>query len=433
MSTSTLVAPPPSALQSSLDELNPFTAMLARYERAADLIELDPGLDKILRHPEREITVAVPVEMDNGEIQVFTGYRVIHNTARGPGKGGIRFDSGVSRDEVKALAAWMTWKCAVVDLPFGGAKGGVLCDPYAMSERELERMTRRYTNGIIHTLGPDSDVPAPDVNPNEHVMAWILDTYSMHVGHGAPAVVTGKPIALGGSLGRREATGRGVMLAAKAMLSQLGMPVRGATVAVQGFGNVGSVAARLLAADGCRVIAIGDRTGALHNAGGIDVEAAADWIRRHGTLEHFNGGDRLTNEELLELEVDLLVPAALENVITSRNASRIKARVVCEGANGPTTAAADDILEQNGVVVVPDILANAGGVTVSYFEWVQNRAAYYWTEQQVNERLGEVMQRSFAEVLRTSQEHQVTMRTAAYMLAVARVARAQELRGSSSR
>jgi glutamate dehydrogenase (NAD(P)+) len=433
MSTSTLVAPPPSALQSSLDELNPFTAMLARYERAADLIELDPGLDKILRHPEREITVAVPVEMDNGEIQVFTGYRVIHNTARGPGKGGIRFDSGVSRDEVKALAAWMTWKCAVVDLPFGGAKGGVLCDPFAMSERELERMTRRYTNGIIHTLGPDSDVPAPDVNTNEHVMAWILDTYSMHVGHGAPAVVTGKPIALGGSLGRREATGRGVMLAAKAMLSQLGMPVRGATVAVQGFGNVGSVAARLLAADGCRVIAIGDRTGALHNAGGIDVEAAADWIRRHGTLEHFNGGDRLTNEELLELEVDLLVPAALENVITSRNASRIKARVVCEGANGPTTAAADDILEQNGVVVVPDILANAGGVTVSYFEWVQNRAAYYWTEQQVNERLGEVMQRSFAEVLRTSQEHQVTMRTAAYMLAVARVARAQELRGSSSR
>jgi glutamate dehydrogenase (NAD(P)+) len=434
MSTSTLIAPAAPAaktnLQPDLDELNPFTSMLTRYERAAELIELDPGIDRMLRHPEREVTVAVPVEMDSGETQVFTGYRVIHNTARGPGKGGIRFDAGVSRDEVKALAAWMTWKCAVVDLPFGGAKGGVLCDPFAMSPRELERMTRRYTTGIMSTLGPDSDVPAPDVNTNEQVMAWILDTYSMHVGHGVPAVVTGKPIALGGSLGRREATGRGVMMTARAMLDQLGIPMRRATVAVQGFGNVGSVAAQLLAREGCRVVAIGDRTGAVHHAGGVDVDAAADWVRRHGTFQQYRSGERITNDELLELQVDLLVPAALENVITTANADRVRARVVCEGANGPITAGADEILERNGVIVVPDILANAGGVTVSYFEWVQNRAAWYWTEQQVNERLGEIMRRSFAEVLRTSQESRVTMRTAAYMLAVGRVARAQELRGS---
>ena len=434
MSTSTLnapaAAPARTNLQPELDELNPFTSMLARYERAAELIELDPGIDKILRHPEREITVAVPVEMDNGETKVFTGYRVIHNTARGPGKGGIRFDAGVSRDEVKALAAWMTWKCAVVDLPFGGAKGGVLCDPFAMSQRELERMTRRYTNGIMHTLGPDSDVPAPDVNTNERVMAWILDTYSMRVGHSVPAVVTGKPIALGGSLGRREATGRGVMLTAKAILNQLGIPIRRASVAVQGFGNVGSIAAQLLAREGCRVVAIGDRTGAIYHSGGIAVDAAADWVRRHGTLERYPDGDRIGNEELLELEVDLLVPAALENVITTANAGRIRARVVCEGANGPTTAGADEILDANGVIVVPDILANAGGVTVSYFEWVQNRAAYSWTEDEVNEKLGEVMARSFAEVLRTSHERRVTMRTAAYMLAIGRVARAHELRGS---
>ena len=429
MSATTLIAPSRAGLHTALDELNPFAAMLARYERAAELIELDPGMDRILRHPEREITVAVPVEMDNGEIEVFTGYRVIHNTARGPGKGGIRFDAAVSRDEVKALAAWMTWKCAVVDLPFGGAKGGVLCDPFRMSQRELERMTRGYTNGIIHTLGPDSDVPAPDVNTNERVMGWILDTYSRHVGHSARAVVTGKPIELGGSAGRREATGRGVMMTASAMLTQLGIPMRGATVAVQGFGNVGSVAAQLLAREGCRVIAIGDRTGAVHHAGGFGVEAAVDWVKRHGTLEDYPDGDRITNEELLAIEVDLLVPAAMENVITSHNAARIRARVVCEGANGPTTAAADEILESNGVFVVPDILANAGGVTVSYFEWVQNRAAVYWTEEMVNDRLREIMGRSFAEVWRLSKLHEVSMRTAAYTLAIGRVARAQELRG----
>jgi glutamate dehydrogenase (NAD(P)+) len=429
MSASTLLPPVTPAVHPPLDELNPFTAMLARYERAAGLVDLDPGIDRILRHPEREITVAVPVEMDDGQTRVFTGYRVIHNTARGPGKGGIRFDAGVSRDEVKALAAWMTWKCAVVDLPFGGAKGGVLCDPFAMSQRELERMTRRYTTGIIQTLGPDSDVPAPDVNTNERVMGWILDTYSMHSGHSAPAVVTGKPIALGGSLGRREATGRGVMLTAKATLAHLGIPLRGARVAVQGFGNVGSVAAQLLAREGCRVVAIGDRTGAVHSADGVSVDAAADWVRRHGTLEKYPGGDRMTNEELLELTVDLLVPAALENVITSVNAGRIRARVVCEGANGPTTAAADEILEQLGVVVVPDILANAGGVTVSYFEWVQDRHGYFWSEKEVNERLEAKMCQAFNVVLETALKYKVDMRVAAYIVAINRVAIVTKLRG----
>ncbi len=410
-------------------EDNPFVAMLARYERAASLLNLEPGIDRILRHPEREITVAVPVQMDSGEIAVFTGYRVLHNTARGPGKGGIRFDVGVTPDEVRALAAWMTWKCAVVDLPFGGAKGGVLCDPFSMSQRELERLTRRYTTGIIHTLGPDSDIPAPDVNTNDRVMAWIMDTYSMHAGHSVPGVVTGKPVAMGGSLGRREATGRGVMIVALDALAHRGMPVRGTTVAVQGFGNVGSVAAQLLAREGCKVVAIGDRTGAVYDERGIDIDDAIAWTRKHTTLEGYTKGDVISNEELLELEVDLLVPAALENVITSRNASRIRARIIVEGANGPTSASADAVLVEQDVFVVPDILANAGGVTVSYFEWVQNRAAYYWSEDVVNDRLREIMRRSFAEVLRVSTKHGVTMRTAAYMVAIDRVASAHRLRG----
>jgi glutamate dehydrogenase (NAD(P)+) len=414
---------------SAADEESPFAAMLVRYERAARVLDLEPGIDAILRHPERQIVVSVPVQMDAGHVEVFTGYRVIHNTARGPGKGGIRFDRGVTLDEVNALAAWMTWKCGVVDLPFGGAKGGVLCDPFAMSEGELERLTRRYTSGIIQTLGPDADVPAPDVNTNERVMAWVMDTYAMHVGHPVPAVVTGKPVALGGSLGRREATGRGCTIVAMDALAHRGLRAQDATVAVQGFGNVGSVAAQLLAREGGRVVAIGDRTGAVHDAGGLDVDDAAAWVRAHTTLEGYPRGDRITNEELLELDVDLLVPAALENVITSRNAGRIKAKVVCEGANGPTTAAADEILEANGVFVIPDILANAGGVTVSYFEWVQNRAGYYWPEDMVNERLATVMRRSFGDVLRLARQHRVTPRTAAYMLAVGRVAAAHRLRG----
>jgi glutamate dehydrogenase (NAD(P)+) len=403
--------------------------MMARYDRAARLLDLEPSIDRILRHPEKEIVIAVPVEMDDGDVHVFTGYRVLHNTARGPGKGGIRFDVGVTRDEVRALAAWMTWKCAVVDLPFGGAKGGVLCDPSSMSDRELERLTRRYTAGIIHTLGPDSDVPAPDVNTNERVMAWIMDTYSMHARHTVTAVVTGKPVGMGGSLGRSEATGRGCMIVAKEALSHLGMPIRGATVAIQGFGKVGSAAARLLAREGCKVVAIGDVTGAIYGEQGIDIADATAWVRAQSSLAGYPKGEPISNDELLTLQVDLLVPAALGNVITSRNAARIRARIVCEGANGPTTASADAILEERGIFVIPDILANAGGVTVSYFEWVQNRAAYYWPETVVNERLGEIMRRSFAEVLRLAQERRVGMRAAAYMLAVGRVAAAHRLRG----
>ena len=431
MSSTVVSAPPPvsSYTETRTNEDNPFVAMLARYERAASLLHLEPGIDRILRHPEKEITVAVPVQMDNGEVAVFTGYRVLHNTARGPGKGGIRFDVGVTLDEVRALAAWMTWKCAVVDLPFGGAKGGVLCDPFTMSPRELERLTRRYTSGIIHTLGPDSDVPAPDVNTNERVMAWIMDTYSMHAGHAVPGVVTGKPIAMGGSLGRREATGRGVMIVTRQALAHRGRPLRGTTVAVQGFGNVGSVAARLLAREGCKVVAIGDRTGALYDERGIDIDDAIAWTKTHTTLEGYAKGDVISNEELLTLNVDVLVPAALENVITSRNAADIKARIIVEGANGPTSAGADAILVEKDIFVVPDILANAGGVTVSYFEWVQNRAAYYWSEDVVNERLHEIMSRSFADVLALSKKHGVTMRTAAYMVGIDRVASAHRLRG----
>ncbi len=410
-------------------EDNPFDAMTTRLDRAAVALELDPGIYRILRRPERQLTVAIPVQMDNGEIEVFTGHRVVHNTARGPGKGGIRFDTGVSLDEVSALAAWMTWKCAVVDVPFGGAKGGVLCDPSSMSRGELERLTRRYTSAIIDGIGPDSDIPAPDVNTNERVMAWIMDTYSKHAGHNVPAVVTGKPVALGGSLGRREATGRGCMIATREALSALGMSMKGATVAVQGFGNVGSVAAQHLARAGARIIAIGDKTGALYDAGGIDVHDAAAWTRKYGTLEGYLKGTPMTNDELLTLQVDVLVPAALENVITTKNAARIRARILCEGANGPTTAEADEILGDNGVFVIPDILANAGGVTVSYFEWVQNRAGYAWTENVVNERLEETMVKSFRDVIELSRARQVDMRTAAYMLAMSRVAAVHELRG----
>jgi glutamate dehydrogenase (NAD(P)+) len=410
-------------------ETNPMHAMLARYERAAVELDLEPGIDRILRHPEREITVAVPVMMDDGRIEVFTGYRVVHNTLRGPGKGGVRYGLGVTPDEVRALASWMTWKCAVVDLPFGGAKGGVHCDPLTLSARELEKVTRRYTAGIIDALGPDADVPASDVGTNEQVMAWILDTYSMHARHTAPAAVTGKPVALGGSLGRSDATGRGVLLATESAVEHLGIRRQGMTVAVQGFGKVGGAAARLLAKVGARVVAISDYTGGLHDTQGIDITQAELWVRRHGTLEGFPMGDRIDNDELLALEVDVLVPAALENVITSRNVASIRAKIVAEGANGPTTAEADAVLEANGAFVIPDILANAGGVTVSYFEWVQNRGGYRWSEAKVNGRLADVMRRGFTEVLNIARQHKVSMRTAAYMLGIERVAEVQKLRG----
>jgi glutamate dehydrogenase (NAD(P)+) len=413
----------------SVNEENPFEAMMSRFDRAAQLLDLEPGIYKVLRSPEKEITVSIPVLMDNGEVEVFTGIRVLHNTSRGPAKGGIRFDMNVNLDEVKALAAWMTWKCAVVNIPFGGAKGGVICDPLNMSVGELERVTRRYTSAIIQTLGPDSDVPAPDVNTNERVMAWLMDTYSMHVGHTVNAVTTGKPVEMGGSLGRREATGRGVMFSATQALEHLKMEVKGATVAVQGFGNVGSIGAQLMQQVGCKVIAISDRTGGWHNPKGIDVDDAIAYVKKNKTLDGYGKGEAVTNEQLLELEVDVLIPAALENVITTKNAKNIKAKIVCEGANGPTTAAADAILDEKGIFVIPDILANAGGVTVSYFEWVQNRGGYYWDEQTVNDRLRSIMVNSFRDVLKLSQQHKVNMRTAAYMVAISRVATVHRLRG----
>jgi glutamate dehydrogenase (NAD(P)+) len=424
--TSTIVHPDKDRF---LHEENPFEAMMARFDRAAELLDLEPGLYKVLRNPEKQIIVSIPVMMDSGEVEVFTGIRVIYNTSRGPAKGGIRFDMNVSLDEVKALAAWMTWKCAVVNIPFGGAKGGVICDPLNMSIHELERVTRRYTSGIFATLGPDSDVPAPDVNTNERVMAWLMDTYSMRVGHTVNAVTTGKPIAMGGSLGRREATGRGCMLVTKEALAHLGMPVKGTTVVVQGFGNVGSIAAELLEDEGCKIIAISDRTGGWYHKKGFDVKHAINYVAENKTLEGYNVGEPISNDAILELSCDVLLPAAMENVITTKNALNIKAKIVCEGANGPTTAAADAILDEKGVFVIPDILANAGGVTVSYFEWVQNRMGYYWSEQVVNDRLKDIMVNSFAEVLKLSKQHRVNMRTASYMLSISRVSVVHKLRG----
>jgi glutamate dehydrogenase (NAD(P)+) len=417
--------PPPV----QLGEDSPFEAMMQRFDRAAQLLSLDSGLYKILRNPEKQLITSIPVAMDNGEVEVFTGYRVLYNTSRGPAKGGIRFDTAVTLDEVTALAAWMTWKCAVVDIPFGGAKGGVVCEPFRLSTAELERLTRRYTASILEVLGPESDVPAPDVNTNEQVMAWIMDTYSMHMRHTTTAVVTGKPIALGGSLGRREATGRGVKIVVKEALRELGIPLSRTKVAIQGFGNVGSVAAQLLQNEGLTIVAISDRSGGIHNPNGIYVAEALDWVRTHRFLEGYPNGEPISNEALLELDCDVLAPCALENVITRRNAANVRARVIVEGANGPTTPSADAILDDRGVFVIPDILANAGGVTVSYFEWVQNREGYYWREDVVIERLREVMIRAFHTVLQYSKQHNVNLRTAAYMLAIDRVAAVHRLRG----
>jgi glutamate dehydrogenase (NAD(P)+) len=412
-----------------LAEENPFEAMMARFDHAAQLLALDPGLYRVLRQPEKQLIVSVPIQRDKGEIEVFTGYRVLHNSSRGPAKGGIRFDKHVTLDEVKALAAWMTWKCAVVNIPFGGAKGGVVCDPTTLSISELERITRRYTAALIDIFGPESDIPAPDVNTNERVMAWIMDTYSMHARHSVTAVVTGKPIEMGGSLGRREATGRGCMIATREALKHLGLPLKGTKVAVQGFGNVGSIAALLLHQEGLKVVAVSDVSGAIHNAKGIDVAEAMKWVGEHRYLAGFPGAEAIRPEELLTLDVGVLLPAAVENAITRKNAPHIKAKVVCEGANGPTTPGADRVLADKGVFVIPDILANAGGVTVSYFEWVQDRQAYFWDEPTVNDRLESILKRSFLDVLSVSQRHNVDMRIAAYMLAIERVAAVHRLRG----
>jgi glutamate dehydrogenase (NAD(P)+) len=412
-----------------LSEENPFEAMMSRFDYAAQRLSLDPGLYKVLRSPEKQIIVSVPVQRDNGEVDVFTGYRVLYNTSRGPAKGGIRFDLNVTLDEVKALAAWMTWKCAVVNIPFGGSKGGVVCDPSTMSNTELERVTRRYTAAIIETLGPDSDVPAPDMNTNERVMAWIMDTYSMHKRHTVTSVVTGKPVEMGGSLGRREATGRGCMIVTRQALNRLRVPVQGSRVAVQGFGNVGSVSAALMEQQGMKIIAVSDKSGGIYNPKGLKIREVVQHVRQHRFLSGYPNSEPISNDQLLTLDCDVLVPAALENVITSHNAPEIKARIICEGANGPTTAAADKILEENGVFVIPDILANAGGVTVSYFEWVQDRGGYFWDEDTVNQRLERIMVQSFDEVASMAGRHGINLRIGAYMQAIERVAAVHRLRG----
>jgi glutamate dehydrogenase (NAD(P)+) len=406
-----------------------FGAMLQEFDGAARLLNLEPGIWKILTSPKRQIIVSCPVQMDNGEIEVFTGYRVQYNITLGPAKGGIRYHPGVNLDEVTALAAWMTWKCAVAHIPFGGGKGGVICDPTKMSRRELEALTRRYVAEIIDAIGPEKDVPAPDVNTNDQIMAWVMDTYSMHVGHTTTSVVTGKPLELGGSLGRREATGRGVMIAARESARHVGFDIKGARVAVQGFGNVGSVSARLIADLGAKIVAIADWKGGVYNAAGLDLDRLASWVAEHHTVAGVEGGEPLSNEELFKLDVDILVPAALENQITMANAATVNAKVVVEGANGPTTPDAHGFLHKRGVFVVPDILANSAGVTASYFEWVQDRYGYFWTEKEVNERLEAKMCEAFNAVLQTAIKYKVDMRTAAYIVAISRVASVTRVRG----
>src|ERR1700723_3567667 len=410
-------------------EINPWEAQSARFEFAARKLNLDENLWRVLSTPSREIIVHFPVTMDTGQIEMFTGFRVQHNIARGPGKGGIRYAKNVTLDEVRALASWMTWKCAVVNIPFGGAKGGVICDPKNMSQGELERMTRRYTSEIIDFIGPEKDVPAPDVNTNEQTMAWIMDTYSMHVGHTVTSVVTGKPLNIGGSRGRVEATGRGVMVMCDESLRYLNMQLDGCRVIVQGFGNVGSNAARLSLEHGYKIVGIAEKEGGLSNPNGIDIHQLIEYKYRNGTTLGFRGAEAMPSEELLVSDCEILIPAATENVITSRNADRIKARIVCEGANGPTTAVADEILADKKIFIVPDILANSGGVTASYFEWVQDRQGYFWKEAVVNEQLESILSESFGDVVRYSEAHAVNNRIAAYMLAIDRVAFTIKQRG----
>jgi len=406
-----------------------FGAMLQEFDGAARILNLEPGIWKILTHPKRQITVSCPVQMDNGEIEVFTGYRVQYNITLGPAKGGIRYHPGVSLDEVTALAAWMTWKCAVAHIPFGGGKGGIICDPTRMSRRELEALTRRYVAEIIDAIGPEKDVPAPDVNTNDQVMAWVMDTYSMHVGHTSTAVVTGKPLEMGGSLGRREATGRGVMISTRESAKHLGFDISGSTVAVQGYGNVGSISAELLGELGAKIVAVTDWKGGVYSEKGLDLAKLNDHVRQHKTVAGFPGSTSLTNEELFMLDVDVLIPAALENQITIDNAPGIKAKVIVEGANGPTTPDAHKHLHERGVFIVPDILANSGGVTTSYFEWVQDRHGYFWTEKEVNEKLEAKMCEAFNDVLQTALKYRVDLRLAAYIVAINRVATVTRMRG----
>ncbi len=406
-----------------------FGEAIAYFNEAADLLELDSGMRRILTHPTRQIIFSIPFQRDSGEFEVFTGYRVQYSFARGPGKGGIRFHPGVTLDEVTALAFWMTWKCAVVDLPFGGAKGGVTCDPSTLSSSELERITRRYAAELVEVVGPDKDVPAPDVNTTPQVMAWFMDTYSMHVRQNQPGVVTGKPLEIGGSRGRVEATGRGVTICAMDQMQQMGMDPKRASVAIQGFGNVGMHAARLFAERGCKVVALSDVTGAYCNPKGVDVGAAVAHAAKFRNLEGFTGGERISNAELLLLDCDVLVPAALENVFSAENAAKVKAKLVVEGANGPTTPEAARVFKERGIVVIPDIMGNAGGVTVSYFEWAQDRMGYFWKEAEVNERLEDVLLENLHQIRAIADKRGATLRTAAYTLAIDRVVKALKLRG----
>ena len=411
------------------DELNPLQAAEARFDLAAEALNLDEGLCKILRTPTREVIVHIPVELDDGRLEVFTGYRVQHSIARGPAKGGIRYAPDVTLDEVRALASWMTWKCAVVNIPYGGGKGGVICDPSILSQRELERITRRYTAEMMDVIGPERDVPAPDLGTNQQTMAWIMDTYSMHKRHTVTAVVTGKPLDLGGSRGRTEATGRGCLIVTMEALKKLGLDPKQARVVVQGFGNVGGQSASLMSKAGLKVVAIVEWDGAVYNANGLNIEALLKHRNETGSIVDFDGGENIDKDEAMYLECDVLVPAAKENVISSANAHKIRAKIITEGANGPTTALADPVLKAKGIFVIPDILANAGGVTVSYFEWVQDRQGYFWNEQLVNERLEELMVASFRDVVNYAEKHGVDNRTAAYMLAIDRVAFTIKLRG----
>jgi len=420
----TAAAPSPTHLRE-----NPFELAQAQLRRVGETFSVDPNLIQILSYCKKGVEVSVPVQMDDGSVRAFQGYRVVHNMTRGPAKGGIRYHPAVTQDEVKALAMWMTWKCALMGLPFGGAKGGVICDPKLLSLGEKERLTRRYTSEIINEIGPEKDIPAPDVGTDAQVMAWIFDTYSMNVGHSVLGVVTGKPLSIGGSVGRDGATARGSLYCIRTALQKQGGRLHDTRVAIQGFGNVGSNLARLLADEGVRVIAVSDSGGGIHNPYGLDVSAAIAYKAEHGVLEGFAGADAITNAELIEIDCDVLTPCALEQVITVENASRIRAKIICEGANGPTTPAADQILEDRGILVLPDVLANAGGVVVSYFEWVQGLQEYFWKEYEVNAKLNDIVVRAFEETWSARERFATSMRMAAYGIAVQRVAEATTIRG----
>jgi glutamate dehydrogenase (NAD(P)+) len=411
------------------EDLNSFRIAMRQFDTAAEKLGLDPGLREVLRRPRRALSVSIPIKMDDGTLKVFQGFRVQHNSARGPCKGGIRYHPNVSFDEVQALASWMTWKCATVNIPFGGAKGGIICDPKTLSKSELERLTRRYAYEISPIIGPDMDIPAPDVYTDSQVMAWIMDTYSMTHGHSAPGVVTGKPVFLGGSAGRNEATARGCVFTIRAACEAKGTRLDRATAAIQGFGNAGSISAQLLSQQGAKVIAVSDSRGGLFNRNGLDIAAIGTHKEKKGSVVGFREADSISSAAVLEVDCDVLVPAALENQITLSNASRVRAKIIAEAANGPTTPGADAILHDQGTLVIPDILANAGGVTVSYFEWVQDLSELFWDEDEVNNKLEKVMLRSFKDVHNTAQKHGVDMRTGAYILAISRVVQATQWRG----